>query len=284
MSERLAAYWALTKPGITGLVMLTTGAGVALAARDAMDIALLAYTLIGTGFVVAGTNALNQWWERDADARMHRTRRRPLPAGRLEPGAALVFALGISTAGLVWLGTLVNGLTTLLAALSLVIYVGVYTPLKRRTSLALFVGAVPGALPILGGWTAAGAGLTNAAWVLFAILFLWQLPHFLALGWLYREDYRRGGFAMLSRHDADGRLTGRQASLFSLALLVASLLPASVDLASSAYVMGAIALGTVLLAWSAMLWRAPTAAGARRLFLASIVYLPGLLLLLIATP
>ena len=280
MSERLAAYWALTKPGITGLVMLTAGAGFWLAARDAMDIALLAYTLIGTGFVVAGTNALNQWWERDADARMQRTRRRPLPAGALSPESALVFAIAISAAGLLWLATLTNASTTLLAALSLALYILAYTPLKRRTSWALFVGAVPGALPILGGWTAGGGELSWGGLVLFAILFLWQIPHFLALGWLYREDYRCGGFAMLSRDDHDGQATGRQAVVFAAAVLLVSLLPALLGLAGSLYLGGAVVLGAVLVGYSASLLRAPTPLAARRLFSASVVYLPLLLVLL----
>lgn len=280
MSDRLAAYWALTKPGITGLVMLTAGAGFWMAARDAMDIALLAYTLIGTGFVVAGTNALNQWWERDADARMHRTRRRPLPAGALSPEAALVFAIAVSAAGLLCLATLTNASTTLLAAVSLALYILAYTPLKRRTSWALFVGAVPGALPILGGWTAGGGELSWGGLVLFAILFLWQIPHFLALGWLYREDYRRGGFAMLSRDDHDGHATGRQAVVFAAAVLPVSLLPALLGLAGSLYLLGAVVLGAVLVGYSAGLLRAPTPLAARRLFSASVVYLPLLLLLL----
>jgi protoheme IX farnesyltransferase len=283
--QRLAAYWALTKPGITWLVTLTTGAGFLLAPRDdALDIARFAHALIGAALVVAGTNALNEWWERHADARMRRTRRRPLPAGRLRPGPALLFAIVISTAGLTWLAAFVNGLTALIAGLSLAIYVCLYTPLKRRTPLALFVGAVPGALPILGGWTAAGGGLTTPAWVLFGILFLWQLPHFLALGWLYREDYRRGGFAMLSRHDADGRLTARQAAVFSVALLVASVLPALVGLAGLLYVAGAVALGIGMLGSSVMLWRTPTPPRARALFLTSVAYLPVLLLLLVLLP
>jgi protoheme IX farnesyltransferase len=282
--KTVATYWALTKPGITRLVTLTAAAGFWLGARGNVDLALLAQTLVGTGLVVGGTNALNQWWERDADARMHRTRRRPLPAGGLRPGAALAFAIVISIAGLVWLAILVNALTALLAGLSLVTYIFAYTPLKRRTPLALFVGAVPGALPILGGWTAAGAGLTAPGWVLFGILFLWQIPHFLALGWLYREDYLRGGFAMLSRDDHDGRVTGRQALFFAAALLVTSLVPAWVGLAGLPYLGGAAVLGLALVGWSAALWRAPTPVGARRLFLASVVYLPALLLLLVTLP
>jgi len=279
-----APYWELTKPGITRLVVLTAAAGFLLGARRGVDPVLLAHALFGTGLVAAGTNALNQWWECDADARMGRTRRRPLPAGRLRPGDALAFAIIIAITGILWLAAFVNALTAGLAAVSLASYVFAYTPLKRRTPLALFVGAVPGALPILGGWTAAGAGLTLPGWVLFGILFLWQLPHFLALGWLYRDDYLRGGFAMLSRTDADGRLTARQALLFAAALVVVSLVPAGVGLAGTPYLVGAAALGLALLGWSAEMVRHPNAARARRLFLASVLYLPALLLLLVSLP
>jgi len=280
----VAAYWELTKPGITRLVVLTAAAGFLLGARDAVDPVLLAHALLGTALVAGGTNALNQWWERDADARMNRTRRRPLPAGLLRPGDALAFALIIAITGILWLAAFVNTLTAGLAAVSLASYVFAYTPLKRLTPLALFVGAVPGALPILGGWTAAGAGLTAGGWVLFGILFLWQLPHFLALGWLYRDDYRHGGFAMLSRFDPDGRRTGRQALLYAAALLVVSLAPARVGLAGTPYVVGAAALGLALLGWSAEMARHPTPTRARRLFLASVLYLPALLLLLVILP
>ncbi|HEX9611008.1 MAG TPA: heme o synthase [Gemmatimonadales bacterium] len=280
----VAPYWELTKPGITRLVVLTAAAGFLLGARGAVDAALLAHALLGTALVAAGTNALNQWWERDADARMNRTRRRPLPAGQLRPDDALAFATTISIAGILWLAAFVNTLTAALAALSLASYVFAYTPLKRRTPLALFVGAVPGALPILGGWTAAGAGLTLPGWVLFGILFLWQLPHFLALGWLYRDDYLQGGFAMLSRADPDGRLTARQALLFAAALVVVSLLPARVGLAGTPYVVAAAALGLALLGWSAEMARHPSPARARLLFVASVLYLPALLLLLVSLP
>ena len=280
----LRAFWDLTKPGITRLVLCTTAAGFVLGAHGRLDIVLLAATLVGTGLVVSGTNALNQWWEREADARMERTARRPLPSGALAPAAALRFGLITSAAGLGWLFAVVNRPTALLAALSVGLYVLAYTPLKRRTPLALFVGAVPGALPILGGWTAAGEGLNVPGAVLFGILFFWQIPHFLALGWLYRDDYRRGGFAMWSRDDVDGGLTGRQAVVFAAVLLVASLLPTFVGLAGAAYAIAASVLGTVMVAYSVALWRMPTTRGARRLFAASIVYLPALLLLLLVLP
>lgn len=282
----VAAYWALTKPGITRLVLLTTAVGFWLGARGHPGEALgsLLATLAGTALVAGGTNALNEWWERDADARMQRTRRRPLPAARLEPGAALLFAIAISVVGIVWLTVLVNGLTGFLAGLSLASYVFLYTPLKRYTPLALFVGAVPGALPILGGWTAAGRGLTAPGWALFSILFLWQIPHFIALGWLYREDYRRGGFATVGRDDAAGRLTAAQATIFAVLLCVVSLAPARLGLANPYYAAAATALGIVLVGWSVALLRAPSPRRARQLFLMTIAYLPVLLLLLVLLP
>lgn len=280
------AYWRLTKPGITRMVMVTAAAGYWLgaAASDGPSLVTLLQTLLGTGLVVSGTNALNQWWERDADARMRRTSARPLPAGALRPGQALMFALTIAGLGVAWLAAFVNLLTAALAAASLVLYILAYTPLKRRSPAALYVGAIPGALPILGGWTAAGAPLDVAGWTLFAILFVWQLPHFLALGWMYRDDYRRAGFRVLSGIDSDGRLTARLAVGCSLALVAVSFAPALVGLAGAGYLLGAAAMGLVVLVWSLLLLREPTTARARGLFLSSVGYLPALLLLLILLP
>jgi protoheme IX farnesyltransferase len=280
------AYWRLTKPGITRLVLVTAAAGCWLGgvASGAPQLAILLHTLAGTGLVVSGTNALNQWWERDADARMARTRARPLPAGLIRPAAALKFGLSVAAAGIVWLAVFVNLLTAALAAAALALYILAYTPLKRRSPLALYVGAVPGALPILGGWTASGAPLDGGGGTLFGILFLWQLPHFLALGWMYREDYRAGGFRMLSRGDPAGRVTARHAAVCSLALVVASFAPAWVGLAAPEYLLGAAVLGSAMIGGSLRLLRAPTPARARGLFLTSIAYLPVLLLLLVILP
>ena len=186
---------------------------------------LLANTLLGTALVAGGTNAWNQIWERDVDARMARTRGRPLPSGRLAASHAMWFASAITIIGVIYLGVTVNLVTASLAALTFASYVLLYTPLKRRTSLNTLVGAVPGALPIVGGWTAAGGRLDVAVAALFWILFLWQLPHFLALAWIYREDYRAGGLKMLSVGDDDGRDTARMALLYAMALLPISLLP-----------------------------------------------------------
>ena len=246
-----------------------------------MRLGLLAQTLLGTALVAGGTNALNQLRERDVDGVMNRTRGRPLPSGRLSPRAAGVFAGVISLAGVAYLAWVVNLLTAGLAALTLVSYVGLYTPLKRRTTLNTLVGAVPGALPIVGGWTAAGGTLGPAVLALFWILFLWQLPHFLALAWIYREDYRRGGLAMLSVVDPDGRHTGRMMLLYAMALLPVSLLPTLLGVTGALYFFGALALGLAYAGVAVAMTTAVTTARAWRVFLVSIVYLPALLTLMV---
>jgi protoheme IX farnesyltransferase len=242
---------------------------------------LLLHTLVGTALVAAGTNAFNQLRERDQDARMHRTRGRPLPSGRVSPRAAGLFAGVISFAGVVYLALTVNLLTAGLAALTLTSYVLLYTPLKRKTSLNTLIGAVPGALPIVGGWTAAGGALGPAVLALFWILFLWQLPHFLALSWIYREDYRRGGFAMLAVEDPDGRQTGSMALLYAVALLPVSLLPTMLGVTGAWYFFGALLLGVGYTVATAAMTRAVTTARAWRVFLVSVVYLPALLTLMV---
>lgn len=246
-----------------------------------MDLWLFAYTLIGTALVAAGTNAFNQLRERDVDARMRRTRGRPLPSQRVSPRAAALFASVISLAGIAHLALAVNLLTAGLAALTLLCYVLLYTPLKRKTSLNTLIGAVPGALPIVGGWTAAGGRFGLAVLALFWILFLWQLPHFLALAWIYREDYRRGGLAMLSVEDPDGRRTGWLVLLYAVALLPVSLLPTMLGITGTLYFFGALALGLAYAVASAAMTRAATTARAWRVFLVSIGYLPALLTLMV---
>lgn len=273
-------FLALTKPSITRLVVGTAAAGYYLGAADHFDLARFANTLLGTALVAGGTNALNQWWERDVDARMHRTQTRPLPGGRMAAPVALTFALTIAAAGVAWLAWTVNGLTALLAAVTLASYVLCYTPLKKRTALNTLVGAVPGALPILGGWTAATDGLTVPAGLLFAVLFLWQLPHFLALAWMYREDYARGRLRMLSLEDPDGRRTGRHAVGWSVLLVGTSLLLTPLGLTGWAYAVAALALGAWLVVLSGRMARTPSVAVARRLFLASVVYLPVMLVVM----
>jgi protoheme IX farnesyltransferase len=241
----------------------------------------LLHALIGTALVAGGTNALNQIAERDVDALMRRTARRPLPSARLDVSEAAVFAWFIGTTGVAYLAILVNGITAVLAAITLASYVFVYTPLKRRTPLATLIGAVPGALPIVGGWTAAGGPLDERPSILFAILFLWQLPHFLALSWIYRDEYARAGLQMLSVHDPDGRTTFRQAALHAAALVPISLAPAVVGMGGPLYFAGAALLS------GGYLWASVAAAqrtshdAARRLFSASLIYLPSVLALMI---
>ena len=246
-----------------------------------MDHVLLAHPRIGPALVAAGTNAWNQVRERDVDALMNRTRRRPLPSGRLTPRAAAWFASAITVGGVAYLAASVNLLTAGLAALTFVSYVCLYTPLKRTTTLNTLIGAVPGALPIVGGWTAARGSLGVAVAALFAILFLWQLPHFLAIAWLYREDYRAGGLKMLGTGDESGRGTGRMVVLYALALLPISLLPTLLGLTGPMYFYGALGLGVVYAAAGAMLLAAATPARAWRVFFVSIVYLPALLTLMV---
>ncbi|HXF95139.1 MAG TPA: heme o synthase [Gemmatimonadales bacterium] len=274
---------ALTKPRITQLVVMTTAAGFVLASPDGVAFGRLAHALAGTALVAGGTNALNQWWERGSDALMPRTRARPLPAGRLDPRVALGFGWGIALAGIGYLAGATNPLTALLAAATLLSYVFAYTPLKRRSPAALGVGAVPGALPIVGGWTAAGGALDAGAAALFLILFLWQLPHFLALGWLYRGDYRRAGLRLAGVADDTGAGTARRAALGTVALVIASLVPVGLGPKTAILSFGGVlALGAWLTARAVGFARAPTDEAARRLFFASVVYLPALLGLLVA--
>ncbi len=271
--SRAADFAELTKPRITSLVLVTAAVGYAVGGVGTFSIFRFLLFMAGTALLCAGASALNQHAERDADARMARTSRRPLPAGRLRPEEALVFGLALSGAGLALL-VFVNPLTLLLGAASLSIYVLVYTPLKRVTSLSTVVGAVPGALPPLMGWAAARGSIGDAGLGLFAILFLWQLPHFLAIGWLYREDYARGGFAMLAVTDRDGSSSGRQAVLYATALLPVTLAAGLLAAAGKSYLWGALVLGLAFLGCAAAFaWRR-TAPAARLLFLSSVLYLP----------
>jgi len=260
-------YLELSKSRIVLMVLITTAAGFLFA--GSRDFVLLLNTLIGTALVAAGTNALNQYVEREYDARMRRTRLRPLPDGRIAPRTALLFAWTISAIGTIYLALAVNWLTALLGALTLTSYIFVYTPLKRASSLCTIVGAVPGAVPALMGWTAATGALGIGGWIAFAIVFLWQLPHFMAISWMYREDYDRAGFVMLAVRDAEGKATARQAILYSVALLALSMLP---------HVFGnarlvAIAAAAVLVAMSIAFLMNRSSRTARRLFMTSNVYL-----------
>jgi protoheme IX farnesyltransferase len=241
------------------------------------------HALLGTALAAGGTLALNQFLERKVDAKMERTRLRPLPAGRLEPGEALAFGALATVAGLLYLGLSVNAMSGLVTAFTVVSYLFVYTPLKRRTSLCSVLGAIPGALPPVAGWVAARGDFGPGAWVLFAILFLWQLPHSLAIGWLYRADYERAGIRLLPVIEPDGRSTGRQIVNSCLALLAVGLLPTLIGLTGWVYFLGALALGTGLLACGIVLAVSRLAADARRLVFASLVYLPALLVLMALT-
>jgi protoheme IX farnesyltransferase len=271
--SRAADFVELSKPRITSLVLVTAAVGFAVGSRSGFDGLAFLVFMAGTALLCGGASALNQYLERGTDALMERTRRRPIPAGRLRPEEALVFGLALSGAGLAVLA-FVNALTLGLGALSLLSYVLAYTPLKRVTSLCTVVGAVPGALPPLMGWAAASGSLGAAGWGLFAILFLWQLPHFLAIGWLYREDYARGGFPMLAVTDKDGASTGRQAVLYATALLPVTLAAGMLASAGPGYLWGALLLGLGFLGCAAAFAWKRTVGGARRLFLVSVLYLP----------
>jgi len=278
--SRAADFAELAKPRITSLVLVTAAVGFAVGGQGSIDWLAFFVFMAGTALLCGGASALNQYLERDADALMERTRRRPIPGGRIRPEEALVFGLALSAAGLAVLA-FVNALTLALGAASLVSYVLAYTPLKRVTSLCTVVGAVPGALPPLMGWAASRGSLGAAGWGLFAILFLWQLPHFLAIGWLYRDDYARGGFPMLAVTDRDGASTGRQAVLYATALLPVTLAAGLLASAGAGYLWGGLVLGLGFLACAAAFAWKRTVGSARRLFLASVLYLPLLLGLMV---
>ena len=262
------------------MVLVSSAAGFVIGSSGRPDPLLLLATLLGNGLVAGGSSALNQLLERDIDALMERTKERPLPTGRVTPGAAVAFAGAISLVGIVLLALVVNPLTALLAAIAFLSYVLLYTPLKRVSSLSTLVGAIPGALPIMGGWSAARGELGPGAWALFGILFFWQLPHFLALAWLFREDYRRGGLQMLGVTDPTGHQTRSQAVLYALALIPASLLPALLGLSGPLYAFVALSLGLGYLAAAVRFWLHADSPTARGLFRTSLVYLPLLLILL----
>jgi protoheme IX farnesyltransferase len=272
----------LVKARLTSLVLLTTGVGFYVGSRGALDLVLLFHTLAGTALLAGGAAALNQWMEQEFDARMRRTRDRPLPSGRLQPTTALLFGGACCASGLVYLSATAGLLTGALGAVTLSTYLFLYTPLKRVTTLNTVVGAIPGALPPLMGWTAARGEVTVEGWTLFAILFFWQLPHFLAIAWLYREDYAKAGFVMLSVVDPEGDRVGRQAVSHTLGLLPVSLCPFAFGLAGEFYLAGALVLSAGFLGCAIQFSREMTGSRARRLFYASIIYLPLLLALMVA--
>ncbi|MFQ5350961.1 MAG: heme o synthase [Thermoanaerobaculia bacterium] len=271
----------LAKPRITLMVMLTAGIGLLLASGQSPPLGLAIAVLVGTGLVAAGGSALNHHWERDTDRLMERTATRPLPAGRMHPDVALGFGTALAAAGLLLLALAVNLLSALLGLIAFAGYVFVYTPLKRVTPLATVVGAVPGAIPPMMGWAAASGRLDAGAWALFAILFLWQLPHFLAIAWICREDYARAGMPVYTVGDTGGTRTARQMVLWAAALVPVSLLPAALGLAGATYLFGALLLGLALLATCLGFLRRHSSRAARRLLLASVVYLPAVLAILV---
>ena len=279
--RRAADFVLLMKPRIVMMVLLTTFAGFYLGVSGTPDYAVLLQVLTGTALAAGGTLALNQFLERDIDARMVRTRLRPLPAGRLQPTEALLFGLLILVTGLLYLAISVNALSGVVAAVIVGSYLFLYTPLKRRTVFCTVVGAVPGALPPVIGWAAATGRLGIEAWGLFAIMFMWQLPHTLAIAMLYKDDYKRAGIRLLPMIDPDDKLTGCQIVCDCLVLLIVSLLPTLIGFAGPVYFVGALTLGIGLLGCGCAftLWRSTTAV--RRLVLASLVHLPALLLLMV---
>jgi protoheme IX farnesyltransferase len=280
-------YIALTKPRITWLILMSTGVGYFFGAQvgwqgwHAWHWQTLLHTIIGTGLIASGTAALNQWYEREADSKMRRTQARPLPSGRLTAGKALVFAIAISVAGFVelWLGA--NALCALLGLFTLITYLFVYTPLKQRSPHSTTFGSLPGAMPPLIGFAAASGTLTWEAWVLFAILFLWQFPHFYAIAWMYKEDYARAGIRMLPVVEPDGKSTARRILLYSIALIPISLMPKFFQMAGNIYLYGALALGLAFLYYGLRIRTDRTRQQARRVLLASVVYLPALFSLML---
>ncbi len=271
---------ALTKPRVVLMVLVTTVVGYYVALAGAPDYGRLLALVLGTGLAAGGTLALNQYWERDVDALMERTRARPLPDGRLAPLEALLFGAALTALGLAVLALGAGRAPALVVAATFVLYVFAYTPLKLRTPLCTLVGAVPGALPPVAGWAAAREDVGVGAWVLFGILFLWQVPHTLAIARLYREDYARAGVRLLPVIDAQGGATERQILSGCLALLAVSLLPTLIGLAGGLYFAGALVLGAAFVAFGAQQALAPSTPRVRRVLLASLFYLPALLALL----
>ena len=254
---RFADFCELIKARLTAMVLVTTLAGFYLGWAGAMDWRRLGCALFGTWLVASGSAALNELIERRTDAAMHRTRNRPLPSGRMRPDTALLIGFALAVAGLACLYFLVNLLAATLAALTMATYLFAYTPLKRRTTLNTLVGAIPGALPPMIGWAAARGTLDKGAWALFAILFCWQMPHFLAIAWLYREDYARAGFVMLPNVDETGEITGRQATNYALTLLLVSLVPGILGMAGRGYFAGAFVLGVGMIFCAVRMQLAP---------------------------
>jgi protoheme IX farnesyltransferase len=280
--SRASDYVALAKPRLNGLVVASALAGYVMAGGDTSDVLRVCSTVLGTALVAGGASAFNQLIERDSDALMRRTRVRPLPDGRLQPSEGFVFGGALTSVGLAVLVLGVNLLSAFVALATIASYTAIYTPLKRRTSFATVIGAVPGALPPVIGWAAGRNDLSGGAWVLFGIVFLWQLPHFLAIAWMYREDYARAGLPMLPVIEPDGRSTARQAIVYAAALLPVAMAPTLVGMTGALYFSGAFVLTAALLVLAVRFASDRSTHAARRLFYGSIIYLPLLWMLMIA--
>ena len=275
-------FVALAKPRLNLLVVASTLVGYAMAPGVPLGVLAVCGLLLGTGLVAGGASAFNQVLERDLDALMRRTRARPLPDQRLQPLEGMLFGTALTIAGLLLIVASSNVLAATVALATLLSYAVVYTPLKRRTSFATVIGAIPGALPPIIGWAAVEGSLPAQSWTLFGIMFLWQLPHFLAIAWMYREDYARAGYPMLPVIEPDGRSTGRQAAVYAAALVPVSLAPTLMRMTGEVYFAGALVLGLAFLWLTIRFARTRSVADARRVFFGSIVYLPLLWILMIA--
>lgn len=271
----------LTKARLSALVLMTTAVGFVLGSAQGMNWLLLLWTVLGTALAAGCANALNQIWEIRLDRQMLRTHNRPLPSGAMSLPIALTLAIVMGGLGITMLAALANVLAAGLALFTIVAYVLAYTPLKTRTTLNTLVGAVCGAIPPMIGWVAATGKLNTPAFVLGAILFVWQIPHFLALAWLYREDYARGGFAMLPVIDRDGRITCQVIVISMLLLMATALMATLANIAGPAYAMGSLVIGGWMLMWCTRLYRSRSLINAKRVFIASIVYLPMILCMLV---
>jgi protoheme IX farnesyltransferase len=274
LRARVAAYLELTKPRITVLIVLTAAAGFVLGSRGAVNYSVFAHAMFGIAMLSSGIATLNQFAERELDALMRRTAERPLPSGRLLPMEALWFGVLLTATAEVYLALLVNGLSAVLGLAVIAGYLFLYTPLKTRSTLSTAVGAFPGAVPPLIGWAAARGSVDISAWVLFAIVFLWQFPHFLAIAWMYREDYGRAGIRMLPVVEPDGRVTGQQIIVYTLMLVPVSLLPAFLGVSGKIYLVAAAVLGVLFLASGIRAALSKSNQHARQLLLASVLYLP----------
>lgn len=279
--EKLAAFFELTKPRIAFMLVLTSAAGFYLGTKGGFDFVLFINSIIGITLLAFGVATLNQFIERGTDALMERTAKRPLPTQKVSPAEALIFGILLCVTAEIYLAVLVNFLTAVLGLIVIVGYVLLYTPLKRKTSVSTAIGAIPGAMPPLMGWTSAANEITLGAWALFALLFLWQFPHFLAIAWMYREQYAKAGILMLPVVEKEGKLTAQQIVIFTVILLPVSLAPFFIGLAGWVYLIGAIVLGIWFLYASIDAARSKTNEKARKLLFVSVLYLPVIFALMV---